>query len=300
MRFDLQPAHGPYVIVGRPRSGSRVVARLCAANGVFLGADLTGPPMDSWSWYQRFTVPLISSRYFPDFDERACPELLAYCEERIQECWPRYWNGAGQPQAWGWKYCESLFAMPLIKRSFPSARFIHIIRDARDVCLSLGGYFQLTGDHREPPGWDPPVVDGRRPEFKDFCLLVTFGDRIRNEWRGISLEDRGALAANRFLLQAKSWKTCVVRARQHGNCLGNDYFELRYEDLCRDPSWEAARLFRWMGLPVRTGQITGMQDISSSRVNAWRAARLTAAGRRDFDRATELVGDLLPEFGYEQ
>ena len=99
MRFDLQPAHGPYVIVGRPRSGSRVVARLCAANGVFLGADLTGPPMDSWSWYQRFTVPLISSRYFPDFDERACPELLAYCEERIQECWPRYWNGSALGKA---------------------------------------------------------------------------------------------------------------------------------------------------------------------------------------------------------
>lgn len=266
---------------------------------MFLGADLIRPSLDSWCWYQRFAVPLISSRFFPDWEDERHPELREFAVERIRDCLERYWRGAGTPAVWGWKYCESLFAIPIIKRRFPSARFIHIIRDARDVCMSRMGFFQLTGDDRDPAGWDPPVVDGRRPGYREFCLRVTFGTPTNGEWHGLSLNDREMLVANRFLIQAQAWITCLSRAREYGRALGGDYYEIGYEDLCRDPRSEAARLFAWIGVPLRPEAVDSLRNVSISRVGVWQNERLTAGERRDFGNAVDLARELLLELGYE-
>ncbi|MCA1674207.1 MAG: hypothetical protein LC799_19125 [Actinobacteria bacterium] len=55
-------ARGPIVVLGRPHSGTRMFAGLLRSSGVFLGADLTMPQLDSWSIHQRFVVPLVHAR----------------------------------------------------------------------------------------------------------------------------------------------------------------------------------------------------------------------------------------------
>jgi hypothetical protein len=259
-----------------------------------MGADLYPEFLDSVSWYQRFVVPLVTEAGFPgEAMETVDPARMADARGRLAEVLPRYWGPASPASPWGWKYCETLFVAPIVKRLFPAARFIHIVRDARAVCLSNRGYFQLTqGD--PPRDWDPAANSRGRPSFRDFCSVVAFGRTDLREWAGLDLGSPVALMENRFLLQAQSWATCVARARAYGLALGDDYFELRFEDLCEDPLGQSQRLFVWLGLPLRQAA-----ELSSDRARSWRSARLSLSERRDLGRGSELAAPLLAVLGYQ-
>jgi hypothetical protein len=201
--------------------------------------------------------------------------------------------------------------MPVVKKLLPGVRFVHLIRDGRDVCLSDGGYFQLTGHHSDPPGWDPPPLgpaqrlapalsEGRaRPTFREFCLCVTFGDPELSYWRGLDLGDRRHLTENRFLLQMQSWINCISYARRFGRELGNAYRELRYEDLCTHPVEEIRALFQSFDLPMRGEVETFLgHAVSRSQMRKWERVRLTIRETRDFANAVVLGSPLLNELGY--
>jgi hypothetical protein len=301
---------GPIVVVGRPHSGTRILARVLADHGVFMGATTPGF-LDSLTWCTRFVVPLVASRFHPRFpapgEEAAFDRFVA---ARLDDTLARFFAdgvpSAGTP--WGWKYPETLFVMPILKRLLPGARFIHLVRDGRDVCLSDDGYFQVTGDHRDPPGWDlPPLDDAARPcegrearaTYRDFCWAVAFGDASVRGFQGIDLEDRVALGEHRFTLQMQSWLHCVRMARAHGRALGDDYLELRYEDLCTRPSERTAAVLAWLGLPRRpAAEAFITREVGPARVGKWRAVRLSPAQSRDFASAVALGEPLLRELGY--
>jgi len=284
---------GPIVVIGRPRSGSRVVCRLLQANGVFMGADLYPEFLDSVSWYQQFVVPIVTDVGFPEQAlETPSPAMVIDAQARLADVLPRYWGPRAADSPWGWKYCETLFVAPVVKRLFPASRFIHIVRDARAVCLSNRGYFQLTQGH-PPRDWHPAANSRGYPSFQDFCSLVAFGRTGVREWVGVDLSSPIALMENRFRLQAQSWTTCVARARAYGRALAGHYYELRFEDLCEDPVGESRRLFAWLGLPLRRPA-----ELSAARARSWRAARLSLRDRRDLDRATELAAPLLAALDY--
>jgi Sulfotransferase family len=284
---------GPIVVIGRPRSGSRVVCRLLQDNGVFMGADLYPEFLDSMSWYQRFVVPLVTEVGFPEQAMATpSPAWVIDAHARLADVLPRYWGALGAASPWGWKYCETLFVAPIIKRLFPGARFIHIVRNARAVCLSNHGYFQLT-QGGAPLDWRPAGNSQGYPSFRDFCSLVAFGRTDVREWSGIDLSSPVALMENRFRLQAQSWITCVERARAYGLTLADDYHELRFEDLCEDPVEVSRRLFAWLDLPLRRPA-----ELSAARAQSWRSARLSVRERRDLDRATDLAAPLLSALDY--
>jgi sulfotransferase family protein len=295
-----EPVPGPIVIVGRPHSGSRWLTQACLASGIFMGADLTPTFLDSLSWYQRFVVPLMLSRFFPTWEDQ-CNEssLRRLCLERLQDTLPRYCAGGVLNGPWGWKYCETLFVMPLIKLMLPGTRFVHIVRDGRDVALSDEGFFQLTGDHRDPDGWDPPAVGGVRPRFREFCVAATFGENGVRTWKGLDLEDRRVLVANRFLFQMHSWVTCVTRAAAYGALFPEDYLEVRYEDLCHDPVDQARRLFAWLRIPLRPQAISVFQkQVTPARIGKWRTCRMTVGEMRDFEKAVDHGRLVLNHMGY--
>lgn len=291
-------ARGPIVIVGRPRSGTRMIARFCLDHDVFLGDDVIAGFLDSLSWYQRFVVPLVASPYLPALlgggVER---ESMRIARQRLDDTWPRFRKDSRAVSVWGWKYPETLFVMPLIKRLFPSARFIHVLRDVRDVCLSHNGFFQLTGSHTDPPGWAPAPIDGVRARYVDFCTFVTFGRHRVSKWHSIDLRDRAAITRNRFLLQAQSWVTCVERARLHGQRMGSDYLEVRYEDICRRPGAVADLLLSFIGIGRSENTEASLARIRN-RVGRWSRARMSLQEQRDLSRATELAAPLARQCGY--
>jgi len=284
---------GPIVIIGRPRSGSRVLCRLLQANGIFMGADLYPEFLDSVSWYQRFVVPIVTAPGFPETAFTSLSrDMSRLVRERLDDTLPRYWGAASRSQPWGWKYCETLFLVPLVKSLFPAARFIHIVRDARAVCLSNRGYFQLTqGD--PPRDWAPASNGRSQPSFLDFCALVAFGKAGVRRWCGLDLGSPATLTEHRFQIQAQSWVTCVTRARAYGELLPDDYYEIRFEDLCRDPAGQAKELFRWLDLPFYRAP-----ELVAARMHNWHEARLSLRERRDFESAAELATPLLRLLDY--
>ena len=300
-------AAGPFVVVGRPRSGTRLVAQLLADAGVFMGADQSTNYRDSLSWFLRFSVPLITSEWFPDWPDFSSMRFAQFCLHRLEDTLIRFQAAETPGDAWGWKYPESLFVMPVVKRLFPKAKFIHVIRDGRDVCLSQGGFFQLTGSHAEFANWDVPLQinpaaprgEVSTPTYREYCLAVAFRSKATRQWHGIDVTDPAQLLANRFLVQMQSWVHCVNSARLSGHPLGEDYIEIRYEDLCENPHQTVSDLFRRLELPAKVDipavKLSGL--VKEHRVG-WRRRRLTLIEDRDFHNGVEIGIRLLRELGY--
>ena len=99
-----------------------------------------------------------------------------------------------------WAECtpEHLLYLERIKETIPDALIIHIIRDGRDVALSL-----------EKGGWIRP-----------------FG------WH----------QTQRLMVAGLYWEWIVSKGRESGRKLGEDYYEVHFEDLVLEPRETLARL----------------------------------------------------------
>jgi hypothetical protein len=150
LQQKLAPLDGPLVIIGRPHSGTRPMAKAFMLNGIHMGQHIAENFLDSEEWYSYFALPIITSRFFPSWPAADTnPEFEQLLQQQLLLTLKHYLpSGTLTGTSWGWKLSESLFLMPVIKRVFPKARFVHMIRDDRDVALSDDGYFQLTSPPR--------------------------------------------------------------------------------------------------------------------------------------------------------
>jgi Sulfotransferase family len=153
-----EPATSPFFIVGSGRSGSTMLRMMLAAH-----SRLTIPPE---TWYllalvRRFSIdrPLsaeevesaiavITGHYrWPDMqlsaqEFRHAVSRLAqpYLRDLAEVVYRRHLEAEGKLR-WGDKTPTYIQIVPELARLFPSARFIHLVRDGRDVAKS----FQATG-----------------------------------------------------------------------------------------------------------------------------------------------------------
>jgi sulfotransferase family protein len=291
----------PIIVVGRAHSGTRLLVDLLRFARIFMGADLIPAFCDSSGWYREFAVPLINSRFFPDWTGCGDPDsqLNRFARERSFAAQRSYWGPHPQEGKWGWKYAETLFAIPVVTALFPQARFLHVIRDGRDVALCDEGYFQLSGRHSL---WsDDPESENGSSQYLRFCSAITFGAHDVTEWNGIRLSDRKAITENRFLIQAQSWVNAVTRARSYGKGLGFRYLEIRYEDLCARPEQTIVSLCQWLGERPYEESFQKMLALPiAGRTGKWRIKRFTLSESRDFLRGVRLMEGLLTELGYEE
>ena len=160
--------YDPFFIVGSGRSGSTLLRRMLIAH-----PDVYIPP-ESWvlgrcvklwrqhpslTWRDRVYLILAQFEYTPRMRERGWPEL-APVAQRLLAVEPKarslariidmvYRFSAEQDsdcRRWGDKTPLSTFSLPRIRSVFPSARFIHLIRDGCDVTFSYlqaGRYHDL-------------------------------------------------------------------------------------------------------------------------------------------------------------
>jgi len=154
----------------------------------------------------------------------------------------------------GLRFCEktptNAFLLPFLGRAFPSARFVHIIRDGRDVAAS---------HIREP--WlraDSALMGRREP-----------GGYLYGPWAPwwVADADRSAFESGPDVLRiSMAWRRYTEAALADGPSLGADrYREVRYEALMADPAAEGA----------------GLLDFLDIRDSSSRQAFLAALGRAD-------------------
>ena len=100
--------------------------------------------------------------------------------------------------------------VPLLHTLWPKTRFVHVIRDGRDVCLSLLNWRMASRIARSFPTWNEDPVT----------------------------------------TSALWWELHVRLGMESGRSLGaNLYYELRYESLVQRPEDECAALCTFLGIP---------------------------------------------------
>jgi hypothetical protein len=186
----------------------------------------------------------------------------------------------------------------------PEARVIHVVRDGRDVAIS-------HTHHR----WNRvrPVEEGGRltPEEQDKR------DRYRGDPEKFLATGESIFSEEYIADAAKSWRDEVGGAHRDGpSLLGENYTEVRYEDLLGTPEAEMRRLFRFLGARdgeevVRrcvdehsfeniTRRSAGEEDSASffrkGVAGDWRSV----FNQRDREIYAEIAGDLLEEMGYDR
>ena len=206
VRDELKRFGPPIVVFNKSHSGSRLLARLIAEAGVFMGAH-QNESNDSWDVLK--LVEYLVSEYYPDYGplwdvnrppDRTLPGL-------IRDVFASHTEGLPPNAAWGWKLCETAYILPVLDFLFPDARYIHLIRDGRDVAFT---------DHRAP----------NRPFWKK----IYFNTDGIMAWRGLKFHGRD-YARRSHVYNAMHWANSVAVGRAYGAMLRDRYREVRYEDL---------------------------------------------------------------------
>jgi sulfotransferase family protein len=241
----------PVIIGATGGSGTRVVARVVRQGGMYIGVDLYGsedPPelgIFSDRWINLFMTR--DSWGLPADAERAMARELAAVIGRHL--------GTHDPKlgVWGWKEPRSIFLLPFFHRHFPLMRFLHVLRDGRDMAFSQN-QFQLD---------------------KHGHTLLT------------PVEIHESQASRSMLL----WSRLNVLAADYGeHALGPRYLRIRFEDLCREPGSTIKRLFDFLGLEHDASTLAVKEVVPPRSLGRWRTqdpelvARLEAIGRAALGR----------------
>ncbi len=192
-----------------------------------------------------------------------------------------------------------------IKLIYPEAKVIHIIRDGRDVAVSavhhMWNHAVDAGGHLTVRPEEVATRDDYRADPEAFLAAgrsIFDEDRLRNGF-------------------AKSWRRMTARAVEDGPALlGENYAEVRYEDLLERPEEEVSRLVRFLGADD-TGEAVrrcvegasfeqtakrsrGEEDSTSFLRKGVAGDWKTVFTERDNEIFKEEAGDLLVKLGYEK
>ena len=269
VRRAFEDLPGPVVIFNKSHSGSRLLAELVEEAGVFMGAH-QNESRDSLDMLE--LVQHLVLTYYPDYtalwddraaDDRVLPRLARDAVER-------HLQGCPRGRAWGWKLCETAFILPVVDFLFPSARYIHLIRDGRDVAFS---------DHHAPD--------------KAFWRKIYFDtDRIRS-WQSLPLTWKDYRRRS-HIYNALHWANSVLVGRTYGMMLRDRYLEVRYEDLCLDFEIAASRVLGFIGAPDPSAAMAGIRP----RVRTDRVHKYLGQPRRKVRKVVALIKPLLLALGY--
>lgn len=254
----------PIVVFCKSHSGSRLLVKLLEAAGVFMGAH-RNESGDSWD-----LLPLLRylvSRHYPAYETAIAgrdPILMPMAETAFRRHLHGYPAMEGQP--WGWKLCETTFALPLVRRLFPSARYIHLLRDGRDVAFS----------HHVGP------TDA-------FWRKIYFGRADIESWRGMALTGPSYRRAP-HLFNAQHWLSSAGLGHREAQGLGSQCLELRYEDICLHPAIALRRLFEFIG---RSAEPASLPPIYTTSVGKFRRQP-----RRHRQAVLSLIAPLQEALGY--
>lgn len=195
----------PILVGGTGGSGTRLVVTLLTCAGVYMGRavnesnDAKFPGRVLNKWHQ----PYLTTSLTPAQQKQLHHELRqAYSQHRL---------GMSDPnQLWGSKNPPSYLFLPLLVELFPQLKFIHVIRDGRDIAFSKNQrQLRLFGDYFLP---------GRLATAPQPLRTIAYWNHANNQTAAFGQTNLGA-----------------------------NYLCLRFEDLCHQPEQTMAQLFDFIG-----------------------------------------------------
>jgi hypothetical protein len=246
----------PLVIGATGGSGTRVVAAIVRRAGFFIGTNLNNS-LDSMEF------PTMYDRWINRYQLR---DLAPLCEEEnalmagdFMDCLNghRSTMPAGQT-LWGWKEPRSILLLPFLDEQFPGMRFIHVIRDGRDMAFST--------NQNQLRKHGAAVLEG------------TLGE------------------APQAVRSAALWAKINTTAAAYGDArMAGRYVRVKYEALCSDTARIVSEVLDFLGVDQTLSLDEFTAEVSPpDSIGRWRVI----GGKATVDAMHEAAGYALREFGY--
>jgi hypothetical protein len=283
-----RPATTPFVfIVGCPRSGTTLLQRIVNAHphvaitpetqwvpkyyerriGLTSTGNVTHELIPELMAHRTFHKLGISARQLENLIDG--DELVSYARF-VSGIYALFGEARGKPLV-GDKTPEYCRRIRVLHALWPNAKFVHLVRDGRDVCLS--------------------AFNWRRKADRMAGLYTTW-------------------ASDPVTTAALWWERNVQRGREKGQSLGPSlYYEMRYESLVVHPAEQVAQSCAFLGVPYddamlrfHEGRTAAGPDLDAK--HGWRPITpglrdwRTQMPAADVERFEAAAGDLLDELGY--
>ena len=248
----------PVILMGRGHSGTRVLAWICTRLGIHLGTHPERETGDADDLVFTRKIKKIAIRNIGIHRvDQVRPRDLA----RFQRAVHHHYVLQGRPDLpWGWKFPETYLIAPHVHLTFPQARYLHLVRDGRDLAFK---------DHLTD---DPRRALGRR-----------------------LLNHIGALKDPHHLQAARSWAFQVeTYAAFRDHTRGLRIHDLRFEDLIRDPVPCTETVCAFLGIPFRP---EAREWIEANIIEGKIQQHRDQAPER-LREVEEAIGPTLQRFGY--
>ncbi len=215
----------PVFIIGAGRSGTKFLRDLLAAS-----KDVQAIPYDVNFIWRHGNEHLPHDALAP---EEATPAVVAYIRDRLSRLAGRAIVTDGILVE---KTVSNALRVPFVQRVYPEARFVHLLRDGRDVTASALRMWQAK------PALGYLLRKARHFPLGDYRYALWFlrnsfsrkrsGKRIWGpRYPGIQ-DDLERLSL--IEVCARQWATCVVSALDDLESLTSRVVEVRYEALVRE------------------------------------------------------------------
>ena len=288
-----QLANPPVIIIGAGRSGTNMLRDLL-------------PQFSTWPCDEINYIWRHGNRGFATDDfarEMADDKTARYIRKQFQKFAAKH-PGTSVLE----KTCANSLRCGFIHQIFPEARFIHIIRDGRDVAASAAlrwnakldiGY--ITKKVRYVPWSDLPYY---ATKYLNARIYKLFSGKSRLSTWGPKFEGMQE-AFTEYELPvgcAIQWRQCVTRAmEQLAEVPPSQVLTIRYEQFTSDAATEFKKVCDFLGYneadsgsEADTDFETLTQGVSNRSVGKWKQ-QLSAS---QLAKIQELAGTLLSELGY--
>ena len=298
-------------IVGSPRSGTTI-----------LGELLDRHPQVS-QWYEPYFVWDRVFRLAPH-DERTAGDATPKVHKRILKDFSAYKKR---------KKCSVLIdksprnslKIPFILKIFPRARFVHLLRDGRDVTLSIHKEWQRRRKIVHNPN-NRGQVDYLRAcaVLKNFIARQTYArDKLKAFW----FETHGHLFNNTKQLNRLRWngeigwgprfkdwettysQTSLLQFNAHqwracAECIKRDWalipqpnrLTIRYEDLITDPDLKIGEILSFLGVQNNREYKSTLPKLKADNYNKWKREFTP----KQLEEIHPILSPALVEFGYAE
>ncbi len=226
-------ASAPLVIGATGGSGTRVIARLARHAGYDLGRNLNSAEdaLEFYSFHDKWIDRFVRAERHGG---RLSGAELEAMKLEFQSALNQHRPSSSQTTLWGWKAPRSIYLLSFLQGQFPHLKFIHLLRDGRDMALSPNQN-QLNKHGAAVLSW-PERLFRSRPERS---LLL--------------------------------WERVNLHAAQLGqSTLGHDYLRVRFEDLCAKPVETTAQIMNFLGARVDPEAIARAEISPPSTLERWR------------------------------
>lgn len=217
----------PVVIGAMGGSGTRIVAKIVQHAGYFMGTNLniSEDAMDFVDFFDHW----INRFARTDINEAQMQDEFATCVAKHRSP-----IGNGNMD-WGWKEPRSIYLLPFFHKYFPRMKFIHVIRDGRDMAFS-SNQNQLR----------------KHGEVMLESKYVSYQQPIQT---------------------AMLWNKVNLIASKYGETyMKEHYLRIRYEDLCRDTETTINIIYSFLDPCKRTNAHAALKQVKPSQsIGRWRS-----------------------------